>query len=315
MYILIILLFIIIYTLISSTVFQPFWRRCCCVHPITQKILEIEHGFLHKIFNPSLIQKNDKYILCVRNSTLSKKNILSYINGNINYKSSIVFLEIKKGKIQRIFSDTNTYNRYLEDPRIIEYNGCYLVSVTEYGKKIFPVLYIFDYSYNLIRRVHYSISTKNTQKNWCPFIHNDMVYIHTDTYPVWRVFHVDITNGKMNKKVEYNMSKILNKYNTTFLRCGTSWKIYDSSHYICGLHTKGQGIFPDIKIVLVLIDKNTLIPVAQTDMLCIDNKHSYIQFLSGLEVDNFYVTLACGINDYKILIKKIARHRLKFKQL
>jgi predicted GH43/DUF377 family glycosyl hydrolase len=283
-----------------------------------RNIFSKEFNSVYNIFNPSILKKNKKYICCMRCSTLSMKNLFNYLYGRYNYDSFLLFCEIENGKFQKIIFSRPCDNGYYEDPRMIEYNGNYLVSATEFidKKNIFPVILEYDKNYNFLRRIDYNrenyffeIPFQSIQKNWCPFEHKGMLYVHTDTFPDWKVFQVD-NKGNMIKKVHKPFSPSLQNM---FLRCSTSWKDYDNNFYICGLHTKTKTMIPKIRSMLVLIDKNTLEPVFYTDVFCLEKEdHDRIQYLSGIEVEDKSIILAYGIGDYKVVLKKVLKKNLNF---
>ena len=52
-----------------------------------------------------------------------------------------------------------------------------------------------------------NFTLKNREKNWCPFMHNNKLFLHTDTYPVWRVFEI-CSNGNMKMVCEEDTTMI-----------------------------------------------------------------------------------------------------------
>jgi len=238
--------------------------------------------------------------------------------------------------IKIIFPKMNS--KSLEDPRICYYNNYFYVSITEFMNKelIFPSLYIFDSSFNFIRKLTYSwneyfkitkIKPSLIQKNWCPFVYKSKLLIHTDAYPKWNVFGIKETNynGLQDDKkcilskedmkfvniVSFNTEEFFKDSNQELIRCSTSWVDFSQDTFLVGLHTKQFAIkkfLPTIRTILVEINKNTFIPTRKTEVLCLDHiDDTRIQFLSGLESDNNNIYLTYGIGDYKTVIKKISK--------
>lgn len=302
---------------ILSTTFLP-----CGSHVYGKKIFELEFDSCYNLFNPSIVKQGQKYICCVRCSTLTQKNLLLYMYRFINPDSFIVFVEIENGRKKIIYPYQPT-TKTLEDPRMIEYQGNYFISASEYdGKYNFPALLEYNKNYDFVRRIDYIKSdyfgdkAVTVQKNWCPFVHEEQLYLHTDTYPQWKVYRVDIFSGGLEKicdvDIQNKFSAVITK--KIFLRCSTSWKDY-GQFYICGLHTKTKNKIPTYRSALVLIDKKSFVPVQITDFFCLGGNHDRTQFLSGLEVDDFNVILAYGLNDAKMCIKSIPKYSLKFMPL
>lgn len=309
------ILFLIFSHLIFSENLLSITFEKCNYHLFGKKIFSLKFESRYNIFNPSITKKDNKIVCCARVSTLTQRNLFYHLYGQIFYKSSIVFVEIENNKIIYPKLSGN-----LEDPRMIYFNDEYIVSMNNFVSKKdnFPILNIFDENYNLKRIVKYNkenyfgTNKISTQKNWCPFIHENKIYLHTDTFPVWKVFCVDIYSGNMQKIVEKEVYDIFpeGKY---YLRCSTSWKSYDENNYICGLHTKTKGKIPTIRSLLVLIDKKSLLPISKTEIFCLEKeKHNRIQYLSGLETDDDFVFLAYGLNDAEMIIKKVYKKRLNF---
>jgi hypothetical protein len=295
---------------------------CLGKHFRNKTLFSIELSSVIKVFNPSIINKKKKYILCTRYSYRTHKNLFDNIYSTIINKyeySKIIFIEVYKNNLYhkyyyKLIDIPNSHTKgQLEDPRFIEYNNLYIVLTTEYisTNNTYPVLYIFDTKYNFVKRTEI-MRFKGIHKNWCPFEHKGKLYIHTDTYPEWKVFELDINNGKLKQVI--NTKFPLNSPENMFLRCSTSWKIYNEKYYICGLHIKTYNkSLPQIRSVLVLIDRITLLPVLQSDILCLEYGCDRIQFLSGIEIDNNYIILAYGVGDFKIVCKKIHKNHVQFK--
>lgn len=312
------ILFVLIYALNSKNMLT-YTTDICINHIYGKKFFQLALPFFNNVFNPSVVKIPSGYLCCIRCSTLTQKNLFYYLYGNFFYDSFVLFMEIDHcGKHKIIYPEYKNLKGYLEDPRIIEYNDKYILSASEYvsDRNNFPVLLVYDKNYNFIKRIDYNRSDyfgkdkmTGIQKNWCLFQHKEEVYVHTDVYPRWKIFKLDINTGNMIKIIDTKYSFSLKYY----LRCSTSWKIYDASYYICGIHTKSKEKMPTIRSILILIDRKTFIPVFRTDLLCLEPKgHNRTQFLSGLETDDFYVILAYGLNDSEIILKRIAKHRLKF---
>ncbi len=318
--------FFILLTLITAVSYMLFSTRfintkgmCKNKHILSPTVLDFEISGLYKFFNPSITKYDDGYMLCVRYSNKTIKNLFMYMYSELEYKSFICFIKLDLNmKIKNIIFPS-LKNIPLEDPRISYNDGKFYVSITEFNsrKDIYPALYVFNKDLQHLHTINYNkdnyhILNKPSyiQKNWCPFFVDSMLYLHTDTYPFWNVYKIN-SNGNMNNLVNYDSRRFFENSKTTFLRCSTSWKPFSDTTYICGLHTKDfacHKFLPTIRTVLVEIDKKTLLPIRKTPIFCIDNKNdTRVQFLSGLEVDDFYVYLTYGIGDYKIFIKKISK--------
>jgi hypothetical protein len=282
-------------------------------------------GFYH-LFNPSIIIQPQKYIIAARVSTISEKSLFYKYYGKLFYHSFLIFIIFNfSGNYKIIWSKSDYDYNNLEDPRLIEFQNKYIVVCTQYNQnhqEHFPKILVYSKNFNLDReiKINFENYLKKIQKykikNWCPFIHKNELYLHTDAYPMWKVFKLNYETGKLTKEVEQDIRlkfKIVNMY----LRCSTSWKSYDSEYYICGLHIKTkQKYFPSIQSLLVLISKKTLLPEYKTDIFCLEpHSHDRIQFLSGLEIDDTHVILGYGVNDCEVKIKKIPRWKLKFKNI
>lgn len=336
----IIVLIIIIYVLFSTR----FINNCIFCnkykHISYKDVLTYEIPGNYKLFNPSICKYNDGYVMCVRYSNKIIKNIFLYLFSNIDCQSHICFIVLTKDmKIIKTIFPKMTSNS-LEDPRICYYNNYFYVSITEFINKelIFPSLYIFDNSFNFVRKMVYNwndyfesakIQPSLIQKNWCPFVYQSKLLIHTDSYPKWNVFGIKETNYNVEEDVHcilekkdmslvnivsYDTTNFFKDLNQKLIRCSTSWIDFSENTFLVGLHTKEFAIknfLPTIRTILVEIDKQTFIPIRKTDVLCLDIiNDARIQFLSGLESDNKNIYLTYGIGDYKTVIKRISKKRV-----
>ena len=315
-FIFIIFIIIIIIYCLFSTSLPNNKLNCNFKHISSKNMLTLEIDGFYKIFNPSIVKYNDGYIMCVRYSNRTIKNIFMCLHSNLNYESHIGFVLLSSNMQIKKFIFPNLENKYLEDPRIFIYQDLILVSITEFNseKNIYPALYIFDNNFSLIRRVEYNRDMYSNnfpiQKNWCLFSNNNNLLIHTDSYPIWNVYMLNHTDGNLQQHISFDSTIFFKDCKEKLIRCSTSWKSFDKNTYICGLHTKSffAGKIPTIRTILVQIDKKTLIPIKKTPTFCIDVKYdTRIQFLSGLEIDSKYVYLTYGIGNYKIEIKRITK--------
>ena len=333
----IIVLLIIIYMLFSSS----FINNCLLCekyeHVSYKDVLTYEIPGNYKLFNPSICKYEDGYVMCVRHSNKIIKNVFLYLYSNVDCQSHICFVILTKDMkiVKTIFP--KMISKSLEDPRICYYNNYFYVSITEFINKelIFPSLYIFDNSFNFIRKLTYNwneyfestkISPSLIQKNWCPFVYKSKLLIHTDAYPKWNVFGIKETNFNNTtqedcilKRKDMRFVNIVSFDTTDFfkdskqkiIRCSTSWIDFSKDTFLVGLHTKEFGIknfLPTIRTILVEINKDTFIPCRKTEVLCLDHVNdTRIQFLSGLECDNNNIYLTYGFGDYKTIIKKISK--------
>jgi hypothetical protein len=300
-----------------STSFANNRLTCEYKHIITHKKLAWDIDGFYKMFNPSITKWNDNYVLCVRYSNKTVKNFFMYAYSTLNYQSSLCCAVLDgKMKIQKVIFPIRT-DIPLEDPRIQYHQSKFYISVTEYVDKgnIFPTLYILNDRFDYIQRIEYDrndyftiMPQFNIQKNWCPFVHNGELYLHTDTYPMWNVFKL-FEDGHIQNIVSVDTKTLFCSSGHKLIRCSTSWKKLTDSTYICGSHTKTFCTkLPTIRTILVEIDMNTLQPIRKSDVLCIDIKSdTRIQFLSGLEVDEYNVYLSYGIGDYKCEVHSIPK--------
>lgn len=310
---------------LTTSLFGTVSLSTCSSHIQGTTILRESFQGVYQVYNPSIVKIEDKYVGCARLSTLTYKNILYCLYGHFFRDSFFIFFELdSKRNLKLIYPSRNPKalrKAVLEDPRIIKYNDQYVVSSTDLEKR-FPVITIWDLNYNFVKLVDYSKSDyygslyfpNQMEKNWCPFEHLGRLYVHTDTCPIWRVLEVELDTGKMRKEVEINSSVLFQDEAALYLRCSTSWKVYDDMHYICGLHTKSKRrLAPSFYSVLVLIDRTTLLPVQITDVLCFEPKqHHRIQFLSGLEVEPWHIVLAYGLSDCEVVLRRVPKRKLKF---
>lgn len=315
--ILVIFLLISMYILFSISLIND--KLTCHYKHITYKnMLSWEIDGFYKIFNTSIAKYNSKYILCGRYSNKITKNMLTLINGCIYYKSHICFVILTNNmKIKKIIFPC-LQHQFLEDPRIFIYKKLILVSITEFNsqKNIYPALYIFNRKFSLVKRIDYDRNTYHSnfpiQKNWCIFSRGEELLIHTDSFPKWYVYGLNHNNGNLTPKITFDSKDFFRDCDEEIIRCSTSWKSFDNNTFICGLHTKSfyiKGITDTMRTILVLIDKETLIPIKKTKPFCIDrHTHTRIQFLSGLETDNDNVYLSFGIGNYKTEIKRIPKY-------
>lgn len=301
--------YLIIYIIILLILFYPNiinipYKKCKYQHIESFNIKNFEsNNTFSKIFNPSIVWNNNNIIICARESNNSLKTIFNWLVHKfiLNTYSNII---IQDGNKNIFFED-----KLLEDPRIIKFKNYYLISVVKYSspKNIFPLLIILNKKFQIINKLKYIFSEKRNkiEKNWCLFIHENEIYLHTDTYPKWIIYKLIFQKNYVFclKFKEYSLDLNI-KY---FLRCSTSWKEFNKEYYIVGLHSKIFFVpFCDIKSLLVLVDKKTFKPLYITNQLCLCyNSHERIQFLSGLEVDNEYVYLSFGVGDYKYEIHKV----------
>lgn len=291
-------------------------------------IFTLKFPGLHNVFNPSIHLEKGKFSIVLRCSTLTQKNLYNHLYGEEKYTSFLLFSEINLNGQQKL---VYPYDKFLqgnwEDPRMVRYKDNYYVSATEFNGfgNIFPVLLKYSLNYDFIEKLEYSrkdyfgdSTSKSVQKNWCPFLYRNQLYLHTDSFPVWKVFKCSFEKSSEKSIVRLSLVAekkipILNPIEDLrlFLRCSTSWKKYNKNTYICGLHTKTKGRVPTIRSILVLIDKKTLLPVKRTEIFSFLGKR--IEFLSGLETDRKNVYLSYGVNDSEAKIRKIDKKALNFR--
>lgn len=323
--IIIIIFIIVICYILFSTDFINNRNICKYKHIHNKNILKIEIPGSYKLFNPSLCKYNNNYIMCTRYCNNTAKNLFMYLTAKLHIESHISFIILNNSfNIKKIIFPKLNSNK-LEDPRICFYKNNFYISITEFidRNNIIPKLYIFDNNFNFIKHIEYNWQqyfeqTKKKkimiQKNFCPFVLNDNLLVHTDSYPIWNVFKIDtITKDSMsfNNIISYDTTSFFKDLNQKIIRCSTSWVNFSKNTLLVGLHTKEFDYFgkiPTIRSILVEVDKNSLKPLRKTNLLCFDfYKHTRIQFLSGLEIDDFYIYLTFGFGDYKVIVKKLTK--------
>jgi hypothetical protein len=334
---------IFLYMLYSTKVMKN--KTLCKYKHISQSnILSIDLPGTYKIYNPSICKYESGYVLCCRYSNMIDNNLYMYlynnlkvvINGNrlnSGYDSKICFIILdNKFKIRLTIFPEISGKQLLEDPRIIYYRDLFFVSVTIITKNnVYPCMYIFNKDFSLLRKVDYDwkqyknvkayiYSFPEINKNWCPFSYRNRLFIHTDSYPEWNVFEISLNKDMsiMNMKnilVNYDTSVFFKDLNQSIVRCSTSWIDFTENTFLCGLHTKEcriKKLLPTIRSIFVEIDKNTFKPIRKTKVLCFDFKNdSRIQFLSGMEVDDYNIYITFGVGDYKFEVKKISKRYVK----
>lgn len=287
---------------------------CIDKHIYLKSVFDYEIDGYYKFFNPSIIRKKDGYILCTRYSNYPCKTVFMYMYNVCKYfnDTNIAFIHLTKDfEIQNISFPVLGDIR-LEDPRILEYKDEYYISCTEYitYDNQLSVILKFNKYFKYVKKIYYNMGDyrKKTKlnKNWNLFIYNDKTYVHTDSYPVWNVYSINLEDGCMTMIYSYNTSSFFSV--KQHLRCSTGWRYFRKNTYLCGLHTKEfWNKIPYIRSMLVEVDSRTLKPIKKTKVFCVDiYTHARVQFLSGLEIDDNYVILTYGIGDYKIVIKKIS---------
>jgi len=276
---------------------------CAYKHVRLRKLFSYENPSWSKFFNPSLLKTDQGYLCCVRNSTVTSKHFAAELYGQFCKNSNIVFMELSNNfKISRIINQPSTIP--IEDPRIIQHNHHYYIFCTENtGKSFHPILLIYTKQYQLQQKIAFDYPNN---KNWCPFVHDNKLYVHTDSYPRWKV--ALLTDNKLETVLD--IESTFQVPPNLYLRCSTSWKEYDADTYICGLHTKSQDFSKKIRTALVLIDKKTFKPLKYTEFFCIENSHNRVQFLSGLESDSDKILLSYGIGNFRTDIYSISKHKL-----
>lgn len=281
------------------------------------KFLKVFSEKSKEMYNPSLCKIDEGFLICARKSSSSYKNLFSHFAGLFNYNSSIVFIKTIRNSATYIYPEQI---KNLEDPRMIKYKNMYLVSANEYLTidKNYPVISVYNRKYEFVKRVDYNRNdyngnAKGVQKNWCLFVKNQELYVHTDTYPRWKVFILDLENGRMQKIVDWDSRNFFKKFEGVVLRNSTSWKNFDSDNFICGLHTRTVNLIPQIRSLFVLINYDTFLPEKQTNILCLEkDRCNRVQYLSGLETDDDYVYLGYGLNDAEIGIRKIMKSNIEW---
>jgi len=317
-YLIISLFFLLFYFLTSKSTLNCIFQKCEYFHIQKKDKLKIETFKLKQMYNPSIIKTENGYLHCARHSTCTSKNILRHLYGTFFNISNLIFYRTDRNFKNLTFIKTKRYhNIILEDPRIVMFNDLYYISCTLLKNKrdIYPILLVYDKNLNFLKSIKYTGYIENKFpriiKNWCPFVKDKKLFIHTDSFPIWRVYLMDLQKKEQNMilQVEIHSQNFFEISKELYLRCSTSWKEYDENNYICALHSKTKGFYKSIRTIFVLIDKKSLIPVKKTPIICLDKNYTNrIQFVSGLEIhdkDNIIITY--GIGDYKAVSSKIKR--------
>jgi hypothetical protein len=332
--------FFIVYVLITVYLRKYFLCSYTYLHPKYKNLLEFETPGNYKIFNPSICKYKEGFVLCCRYTNRVVTDPVLLILSTPCYKSHVCFmvLDSKFNIIQTIFPGIKV-KRKLEDPRMIFYNNKFYVSIVEnyygFGYIVLPAMYVFDENFKHLYTLRYNWkqyfkirypeagnSEKDPmktlpvmQKNWCPFVYQNKMYIHTDTYPQWNVFLLEERNKRLDMIPVCSFSSVnfFKELNHRLIRCSTSFVSFTENTFLVGLHTKKLSIsVPIFRSVLVEVDKKTMLPIRKTKVLCFDKGASHfsegeakIQFLSGLETDKDRVILSFGIGDYKTVVKTV----------
>lgn len=308
------IIIILLIWILFSTKLLHYPLYCTDKHIYIKNVFDYEISGSYKFFNPSIIRKKDGYVLCARYSNYPCKTVFMYLYNLCTRfnDTNISFIHLTKNFQIQSISFPILGNIRLEDPRILKYNDEYYISCTEYIKHTDqpPVILKFNKYFEYIKKIYYNISTYNKKsnfnKNWNLFVHKDKTYVHTDSYPIWNIYSINLEDGCMLHTHTYDTSLFFKV--KQHLRCSTGWRSFRKNTYLCGLHTKElwAGKIPYIRSMLVEVDSRTFKPIKKTEIFCVDiNTHDRVQFLSGLEIDKNYVILTYGIGDYKIIIKKI----------
>lgn len=320
-----IVVFVLVLVLVLLFLAPLPWKGpsvCRDVHPSDEETYtHIYHGDdpLHRDFNPSLVKLNttsgDNYLCSLRRSNIGISDLFStLLNAQQGFASHLYLMRFNnsfqciKDSETKIDVVVSGKDRRFEDPRIILYKDkIYLVAAYYYSNiRVSPViLQLNKESLKVERTIDlWASNLTTTEKNWCPFIHGDSFFLHTDSYPIWKVREVDLNTGTVRTIVEQNVFSLFSKEEYPSLRCSSSWELTKEG-YLCALHTKTKGLLPTYRTVLVLVDKKTLLPIAKSKKLCLDTKHHRIQFTSGLIVKNDEVYVALGLADLSFSIVKI----------
>lgn len=279
---------------------------------------EDNHPYL-SYFNPSMIPFANGYLIAVRRSAWNNRHLWALLQRSfLPNRSYLEFFHVD-AKF-RLLSRTKPYlgdqSYIVEDPRICRWNDKIYVVATLVTEDIFPVLLEFNSSLQLLRRIKIDSSSfrhgsRITEKNWCPFIVNDQLYLHTDTAPIWRIRRLDPETGEISTVVEWDSRSFFREI-PGFVRCSTSLIPYTDTTYLCGVHTHVKhGRKVEYRTILIEVDKTSLIPLRRTKPLCLRKDHTLIQFLSGLLVMSNQVVLGIGVGNYRFELHQVDRHYLE----
>lgn len=257
------------------------------------------------VFNPSM----DKKHIAVRRAYTALA-FVSVVEKHFDIKPSDGLVDLTSYSTAYYYSTIDVYNAKglqvirgkedwsVEDPRMILVDGDYLICLTAFDgqKKFHPVYYYRKEMHEYI--MEDGLPAQSGNKNWCPFLDEQgRVCIHTDASPVWKVYTLDVSTGRMTPLVASEWKSDSN------LRCSTTWRSFSKKDYLVGLHVAKRGQYYS---VLALVNKKTLLPVVVGRPFC-NGTHARIQFLSGLDVDDEYVYLGYGIGDQKAIIQRVRR--------
>ena len=272
-------------------------------------------GRVYKVFNPSLTIYNGELIVCARRSTWAYTSLLEFLTFALVNTSRIYFIGIDIDTAQVKWEKQFNIATNLEDPRICTWTNSLWMSVLPYnvGQRHYcPILYEISPNFEASKQWDFDITLyapnlphdQIRAKNWCPVVHQNELYIHTDATPIWTVckVHFTTTMAQLLPIVKYDTTH-LNIFGTNILRCSTSWVLHND-YYIVGLHDKFPALLlvpPLMRSQFVKVCPKTLIPIATHEPFCIDKlEHNRIQFLSGLVTHGKYLYMGVGLGNYKI---------------
>jgi hypothetical protein len=250
--------------------------------------------------------------------TLNVKSVLNKKCCEENEKS---FLEPNMYDIinidaSNLTSNPNSISIGLEDIRLYDDNGCIKFIATNinyipYGKNRM-IIGDYDYENNICKNLNIVNMTwdSHCEKNWAPlpsYFNNNKLFIYK-----WSPYSVGFVNSKNNfelhieKKYENEM---VNKF-----RGSTPFIDYNEAYYVGLVHYSVTNIPPVYYNSLVLLDKNTNLPVYYSDPFKFSNYP--IEFCIGFTIEGptytFWVSqmdrepICCNVNINKIpIINKI----------
>jgi hypothetical protein len=287
----------------------------CCqyTHQSFTKCFTLYKSGMMKVINPSIAKYGKGFLLSCRYTNATTINLLVRCTFSLYNRSQLLFLITDENFniTRRVHAATN--NRVLQDPRVIELGEKYLVSITETKPgKTRPIMMMYSHNLTLLYERKYNgyYPDGPVEKNWCPFVYKSKVYIHTDTFPLWRVYNLDVLTGNLSCPVTFNTSKLFNEYK--IVRCSTSWIPFTSTTFLCGLHTRYNCMpFSTYRTILVEIDALTMLPIRISSELCIDSDHNYIQFLSGMARRGDTIYMSFGLADCESRVVKVPLWRIR----
>jgi hypothetical protein len=244
-------------------------------------------------------------------------NIKSELNKNYCEEYDKSFLQpitydIVKVDDSNLNSNENAFALGLEDIRLYDDNGCikFIASNINYiqcGKNRM-IIGDYDYENNICKNLNIVNITWDSrcEKNWAPlpsYLNNNKLFLYK-----WSPYSVGFVNSENNFELHIEKqydNEIINKF-----RGSTPFIEYNENYYVGLVHYSVSAVPPVYYNSLVLLDKNTDLPVYYSDSFKFSNYP--IEFCIGFTIEDFNYTfwvsqmdrepICCNINIDKIPI-------------